>query len=164
MEDIRNYLQMLIDGLQKKQKVLEDIQEIVQEQAVILGAEEMDQTAFDNSMAKKADLIAQLEKLNDGFENVYDRVRDDLMVDKEKYREQIKILQELIAVVSEKSIHIETMEERNKNKADNFFNLRRREIRSLRRSNTVANSYQQTMTGQAYLGTFDIESTIDRKN
>ena len=121
MEDIRNYLQMMIDSLQKKEKVLSDIEKIVQEQAQILSIDNIDQIAFDDSMARKADLIEELERLNDGFEHIYDRIKEGLVGDKEKYAQYIKELQTLIAKVSEKSILIETMEERNENRADNRF-------------------------------------------
>ena len=154
---------MLIDGLQKKYNVLEDIHKIVNEQAVILSADKVDQIKFDNSMARKADLISELEKLNDGFENVYERVRDALMEKKDNFKDEIKTLQELIAKVSEKSVLIETMEERNKKKAEDFFSLRRREIRSVKQSNAVAKSYFQNMTGMAYTSPMDTVSQIDKK-
>ena len=74
-----------------------------------------------------------------------------------KYASYIKQLQTLITRVSEKSILIETMEERNKNRAENFFRLRHREIKSLKQSSAVANSYQRTMSGNAYkIGGFDV--------
>lgn len=150
MEAINNYLQLMIESLQKKDKVLEDIKAIVLNQAEILSADVIDQTAFDNSMARKSDLINELDRLNDGFEKIYDRIKDALIADKDKYSSYIKQLQSLIATVSEKSILIQTMEERNRAKADSFFKSRQQEIKSLKRSNSVARSYQQTMSGQAY--------------
>lgn len=163
MDNVKNYLQMLIDGLNKKKRVLEDIQKLVQHQAVLLDDDKVDQIAFDNSMARKSDLISELNKLNDGFENVYDRVRDELLINKDMYKEDIKKLQELISAVSEKSILIETMEERNMKKAEDFFKLRHREIKSVKQSNAVANSYFQNMSGQAYVSSFDTTSKIDAK-
>lgn len=159
MEDIRNYLQMMIESLQKKENVLKNIELIVQEQAQILSVDNIDQVAFDDSMARKADLIEELERLNDGFEHIYDRIKEGLVEDKEKYASYIKQLQDLISRVSEKSILIETMEERNKNRADTFFSLRHREIKSLKQSSAVANSYQRAMAGSAYKTSgFDVKT------
>lgn len=163
MDGINNYLQIMIESLQKKDKILEDIRLLVISQAEILGKDTIDQVEFDNSMARKSDLINELDRLNVGFEELYERIKAPLLSEKEKYTSYIKQLQDLISKVSEKSILIQTMEERNMAKADSFFRGRQQEIRSLRRSNSVARSYQQTMTGQAYAGVYQFDTGIDKK-
>lgn len=57
---------------------------------------------LDANMEQKDGLIQKLTALDDGFETLYERVKEQLSTNKDAYKNQIKRIQELITKVTEK--------------------------------------------------------------
>ena len=159
MGETNPYIQLLIEGLQKKKKVLDQIILKNQQQIEILSQDMVEFDAFDQNVSDKGELIKTLAVLDEGFESVYERVKVELIGNKEKYRAQIKLLQQLIKEITDKSVSIQTMEARNKKKIEDYFSYTRASIHQAKHVNKVANSYYNTMTGKSIQG----ESTWDQK-
>jgi phage host-nuclease inhibitor protein Gam len=102
---------------------------------------------LDENMAKKDELIKQLTALDDGFETLYAKIGEQLAAQKDKYKPQIKRLQELISRVTEKSVSIQAQEARNKKLIEDYFKGQRNEIRRGRKSSKVAYDYYKNMSG-----------------
>ena len=140
------YLDMLEDSLRKKREVLKSLYKDCELQRDILKAEDtLDETGFDDAVARKGDLIRQLEELNDGFADIYDRVRIELEQDKHKYRDRIGRMQELIREVTDLGNSVEAIERRNKKLAENYFSNRRQDINRNRKTNQAALDYYLNM-------------------
>ena len=77
-----------------------------------VSGEKMDDTAFELSMDNKENLINELNVLDDGFEKVYDRVKDILITDdgKKKYESEIREMKKLISDITDKSMEIQRQE------------------------------------------------------
>ena len=88
--------QILLQSLEKKTKLLDDMirQNGVQEE--LLKEEDLDMDAFDEAINQQGFYIEELDKLDQGFETVYDRVREELLRDKARYRMEIIRMKELI--------------------------------------------------------------------
>ena len=101
--------------------------------------------ALDASIKAKGALVDRLNKLDDGFESVYEKVREDLLEHKEEHRDEIKRLQELISRITEKSVAIEAAEARNKDLVETYFRMEKKKIKSSRNLTKAANTYAVNM-------------------
>lgn len=88
--------QILLQSLEKKNELLDQmiLQNRAQEQ--ILKQEEFDMDAFDEAIDRQSAYVEELDKLDRGFEAVYDRVREELMENRERYRTEITRMKEQI--------------------------------------------------------------------
>ena len=96
-------------------------------------------------MDEKAKLIEEIVKLDNGFESIYEKVREQLLVNKEQYKVQIHNLQGLISKVTEKSTAIQAIEARNKAQMDIVFATQKKEVQNRRNAMSVARDYYQNM-------------------
>ena len=143
---IENYLQVLEESLHKKMGVLDGIEEANRRQEEILKQEPVSEDAFDGTIEEKGALIEELNKLDEGFESLYENIREQLSADREKYKAQIAAIQKLIALVAEKSVSIQAQEARNKVLAESFFASRKQELQKGRRSSKAAMDYYRNMS------------------
>lgn len=141
-----NYLQIMIECLEKKVTVLEQVSELDKRQLEIAMAQPMDLTAFDKTMDEKGVLIDELGKLDDGFTSTYDLVREEVSQEPEKYREQIARLQELIREAMDKGVSVEAQEKRNKAAMEAAISMKRKEIRSKKVSASAAIRYYNAVS------------------
>lgn len=141
-----NYLQMMIDSLNKKKKILTRIVELNEEQDAILSEPVLDDEVFDSNMKAKGDCIDGLDKLDEGFQSLFNRVRDELEVNKAMYTAEIASMKKLITEVTELGTKIEVQEARNKVKVEAMFRRERQEHKEAKRSASMAKSYYQSMS------------------
>lgn len=137
--------QILVESLEKKSRILD---EIIEENAVqerLFKQEELDMDALDASSDRMGELAEKLELLDEGFESVYDRIRQELINNKSAYREEIKRMQELIAVITEKVVTINAARMRNKLQAENRFKKSRQQIGTASSKIKVTQSYYNNM-------------------
>ena len=142
---MNNYLQILEDSLKKKLAILEQIEEKSQEQALMLRDSDVSLQQIDENMDAKARLIEELEPLDNGFEGLYEKIREELLPQKEQYREEIQRLHKLIAQVTEKSASIQALEARNKAEIELVFSREKKKLQSNRNALSVASNYYQNM-------------------
>ncbi len=147
----RNYINILLQDLRKKNLVLDQIIEANLKQRDALEDPNLDPDDFDTIVEHKAKLIEQLEQLDDGFEQIYARVREELMTNKAQYAGEIKEMQALIRQLTDKSASIETQEQRNKAMMTQKFAKVRKQVREIRSSQKVVNQYYQNMMKTNYI-------------
>ena len=96
-----SYLDMMEDSLRDKIEVLNEIVKENETQKEILeSTTEFDEKGFDEAISRKGELIRRVDNLNDGFESLYERVKEELDQNKEKHKERIRIFQDLINQLS----------------------------------------------------------------
>ena len=140
-----NYLKVLQESLHKKKEILESILKASEKQRENVSAEEVDWDAFDRGVEAKGILIDQLMKLDDGFQNVYDHVKEELAVNKEQHKAEIVGMQNLIRAVTELGVQIETLEVRNKALIEKRFAEEHKQIKQSKVGSKVAMEYYQKM-------------------
>ncbi len=139
-------LDMLEESLQKKVEILTRIEEQNTKQADILSdSEKVDEAAFDATVDAKSKLIDEINSLDDGFQSLFDRVKEEIGEHKEQYADQIKRMQKLIQEITGKSASIEASEHRNKRLAEKYFSTARENMNQSRNSSSAAFNYYQTM-------------------
>ena len=142
---IRSYLQILQDSLVKKLELLTKIEKKSLEQAEMLKNQTVEAELVDINMDEKMQMIEEVLALDEGFESIYGKIRAQLEAEKESYKTEIKILQNMIMKVTEKSASIQAIEARNKTQMDVYFANQKRGLQSKRSAMTVARDYYQNM-------------------
>lgn len=142
---MENYLQVLEESLNKKVDVLKKIGQMNEEQERLFKEDVFSEKAFDEIIDRKGMLIDDLNKLDEGFENLYEHIRLQLLDGKEKYATQIAALQKLITKVTEMGASVQAQEARNKELADNYFLNRKKELKQGRHNSKAALNYYRNM-------------------
>lgn len=136
-----NYMQIMIDSLHKKEEILKKIVVLNDEQAQIASASEFSDEKFYANMESKGDLIEELLKLDEGFNSLFNRIKEEVGDNKSKYAQQIKELQDLIKLVTELGVKVEVQESRNKSLVEKRFAKMKREVANAGRNTKMANTY-----------------------
>lgn len=142
---MENYLSVLEDSLRKKLQILDELTTYTTQQQELLKSEELDYAAFDQLVEKKDPLVQVIMELDQGFEMVYDRIKEQLLGHKELYAVQIRTLQNLISELTDKSVKLQAMEQRNKTAVEQQFRKSREKIRQGRQNKQAALNYYRNM-------------------
>ena len=143
----KEYVVALRESLEKKIKVLDEIIRIGELQSELLEKEELDYDAFDELMNNRDLCLDKLDKLDEGFEIVYNNLSDDIKAHQDDYGDEIKKMQSLIKDITDKSTAIAAMDSRNKSAVDNAFVKSKRGLSEGKRSVSVAMNYYKSMNG-----------------
>ena len=145
------YITIMLQSLQKKEKVLNSIIQINKRQKEELENPSLDPDDFDKTVEEKSELIEQLELLDTGFEKLYDKVREELQANKELYKDEILQMQGSIRALTEKSMEIQAQEARNKQLMEQKFASVKKQVREIRSSQKVVNQYYKNMMKKGYV-------------
>ena len=105
----------------------------------------MDWDAFDALIDVKAELIEELDKLDDGFNAVFNRIRDELDGKRAQYKKEIARLQEQIREVTAQSTSLMASEQRNKDLMEKQAMGTRKQLRQTKVNSRAAASYYKSM-------------------
>ena len=147
---VDDYIQIMVESLNKKSELLDTlIRKNEAQHDCVAGKkyEEVDWDAFNLIVAEKQIAIDRIVKMDEGFQSLYDRVKEQLNEGRDKYADKIKEIQKLIEKVTGQGVKITTGEQRNRKIIEKVFGNRKKEIKRTRNSLKVANSYAQTMSG-----------------
>lgn len=145
------YITILIESLEKKIRILDEIILANQEQREGLEDPNLDPDDFDKIVEKKSEYIEQLDQLDNGFEELFARVRDELNENREKYKEQIHTMQDFIRKITDKSLMIQKQEAQNKELMQQKFAAVRSQAREVRKSQKIVNQYYKNMMKTNYV-------------
>ena len=148
----KQYLAIMEQSLEKKIGILDRIIAKNQEQNAILNDPNMKWEDFDDNANRKMELIEEIDKLDEGFEDLFERVKEELESPggKEKNAAQIVRMQELIRQITEKSTSIQAQEARNKVLVEQYFQQSRERIRKGRTSSKAAMDYYKSMSQTSF--------------
>ena len=155
-----NYLNILEQSLKKKLEVLGQIRIKNEQQRVLLLDEELAPEDFENNIEAKAALVNELELLDQGFEEIYARIQQQIRVNKEQYQEQIRRLQEQIRQITAEGSSIQAEEQRNYKLAQKKFSDVKKQVREVKASHKVVSQYYRNMTNTNYVDA----QFLDNKN
>ena len=143
-----SYINIMRESLEKKRDILDRIIELNRQQKLLLQDPNLLPEDFEKNMDNKAGFVEQLNLLDDGFEELFERVKGSLSENKQQYADEIKKMQELIKEITEKTNTIQTQEARNKEEADRKFADVRDQVKGVRNSQKVVQQYYQNMMQQ----------------
>lgn len=142
------YIKLLEDTLSKKEEALKKLLELTRLQENIISADELKEEDFLQTLEQKEEQIDLLSKLDDGFEQLFQSVKDELINNKAKYTEEITALKELITAITDLSVELQAMEKRNKTRLEAYFSIKRKEIRNSRINSRSVTNYYKSMSKQ----------------
>lgn len=143
--------QILVESLEKKSRILDEIINENEAQELLFKQETLDMEALDASADRMGALADKLDLLDEGFEAVYDRIRQELIDNKAAYREEIRRMQELIGEITEKVVGINAARMRNKLQAENHFKKNRQQIGKVSSKMKASQNYYNNMNGLGYV-------------
>lgn len=145
------YIAVLVQSLKKKNEILDMIMLLNKRQKQELENPNLEPDEFDKTVEEKAKLVDELNKLDDGFKEVFEKSREDLEQHKTQYAGEIKEMQNYIRKLTEKSASIQAQESRNKDLMTQKFSSIRKQAREVRTSQKVVNQYYKNMMKTNYI-------------
>ncbi len=142
------YLEILEESLRKKIELLDRILKYNQDQEGLFEDPTSELERYDDYIEEKGRMTEELEKLDDGFESLYERVSEELKAGREMYADSIRRMQELIRQISEKTASVQAQEARMKASLERNMEARKAEIGRVRRSVQASRTYRQGPGGQ----------------
>lgn len=141
-----DYLQIMIESLEKKIDVLDQVLALDKRQIAIALEQPFDVEKYDKTMDEKGALIDELNKLDDGFTSTYERVRDTVQANPKAYADKVQRMQDLIRMAIDKGVAVEAQEQRGKQAMKSAVASKRKEIRSIKVSSEAATKYYKSMS------------------
>jgi hypothetical protein len=148
---MESYVDVLLKSLENKIEILKKIKEKNKKQAEILKTKPFAAEEFDRNTSEKGNLISELSKLDDGFDVVYSRVREELANNKDKYRNEILKMQALISEITDRSVSIQAEERRNKTLVESVFADERKASKQSKKTSKVSLDYYKNMSRTNYV-------------
>ncbi len=139
------YVNMMVDSLDRKKRILEYILVKTREQESLLKDEEMDPDAFQAIIDEKGEQIDELNKIDEGFDTLFSYVEKEIKENRMTYRKQIEQMQQLIGDVSELGIQIQALEHQNSGHFKVYLANQRKLIRDFNVNSRTTTSYYQNM-------------------
>lgn len=140
-----SYIEILKQSLTKKIELLDTIMALNVLQKDMLENPDLDPDELEENLNRKADLVEQLSKLDDGFSQIYDRVRADLAENRGAYSEDIAQMKRDINAIMDKSTAIQSQEKRNQVLMQQKFTSVKKQIKEVKKSRQAVNSYYRNM-------------------
>ena len=140
-----DYVVMLRESLEKKVDILEVLLIRNKEQAAILQDPNTSPDDLEKNMNMKSELIDRIVMLDDGFEQLFNRVKAILDEDRATYADEIRLMQDLIRKITELTADVEATEYKNKEYAKTRFSNIKKDLREVKKSGDVVSSYYKNM-------------------
>lgn len=147
MELQTTYIKILQDTLEKKQKIMQEIYEETRRQEQLLKKTTDQTTGLDQCMDRKSICLQKLNELDDGFELLYEKVRELLQTSPGQFQKEIEGLKKSISHIMDLSISIQALEQRNKLSMERYLLRHRKNIQTYRSGQRKVGSYYNSMTG-----------------
>lgn len=148
--ETEKYLNILIENLEKKKKVLGILLEKTVRQNECIAKKDQDSanwTQFEVLMIEKDSAIKQVEELDTAFESIFDKVKPELDNNKDDYADQIKKLKKLITELTDSGVKISSIEERNRAEVERIMTAAKAGIGKARKNLKATSGYIATMYG-----------------
>lgn len=139
------YIAIMLQSLEKKEKVLTEISRLNDVQKDQLDRVDSSVDEFDETVEAKSKLIEQLEYLDSGFEKLYAQVAEELSQSPDSHAPEIRKMQDLIRKITDDSVLIQAQEARNKRMMMQKFATVKRQAQSIRLNSKAITGYYKTM-------------------
>ncbi|MBR3103161.1 MAG: flagellar export chaperone FlgN [Lachnospiraceae bacterium] len=148
---MEQYLDAMIQSMDEKSDCLKQLLDMTAEQEKALAKENIDWDTFDRLIDEKEAVIDRLGQLDDGFQAVFDKIRDELEGKKALYKDRIAKLQGQIRQVTDQSNALIAAEQKNKELMENATSIERKRIRQTKANAKVATNYYNNMNRINYI-------------
>lgn len=144
----KTYLSLLIDVVNKKENLLDQLILDTIKQSYCFSDTDFNDEKYDEIYQKKEALIKEIETLDEGFESLYQRVREEMSTNRYEYEQEIKKLQSKIRTITDRIVRLQKLEADNKVKFDVFLRNKRKQIKDYSVNKRTAAAYYKNMMSQ----------------
>ena len=145
MEQTAMYVNIMQQSLERKYDYLKEILDITKEQSELIKNDSLEDDVFEATLDRKEILINNINEIDKGFTAVYDKVRGEVLEDRQLYRNQLLKIQELIKKCVDLGMEIEALEERNRAGIERKLSMGFKGVKQAKQSKSVASKYYQSM-------------------
>jgi len=145
MDYTTDYVQILKESLERKLKLLAQVADYNNIQKEICARESFSIEEYDDIVTKKGNLADEIESIDEGFTLVYNRVSEVLKTEKDKYKDDIVVLQKYISEITEMISSIQADEKRLFETAKDKLADKKGEVGAARKNNQMAANYYKSM-------------------
>lgn len=156
----KSYVRVLKESLCRKKEILKELLTDTAKQTELIDGEEIGWDEFERIMEHKEKLIEELEKLDDGFDLVFQRVQEELTGNPKQYETDIQFMKGLIRDITSLSTSLEADENRNKTAIERRMLTGKKELHRKKVSAKAATTYYQN----AKQFNFVDPQLLDKKN
>lgn len=114
------------------------------EQEKLANSTEFDSERFDELFDQKDVLLKEMGELDQGFDATFSRIRDELLDNKEKYRDEILQLQQLIRATVDHGAEIAATESRTKDSLGNVMKRQKQDLAKRKVSSKTVMDYYKS--------------------
>jgi len=146
LDETKIQLKILLELLDKKKKILEQIYTITENQYVIVNTDENDMDLFDGMVKEKHSLIEKVNEIDKHFLNIYNKISSIIKQNPTIYKDIIKDLQDEIRDISKIDTKIKIQEEKNRQELLINMNSKSKKQGLLKNRKQVIESYKKYST------------------
>jgi len=146
MDQTGTYINIMQESLLRKKQYLAEILDLTKRQEQLAKPKKIDEEAFGETIYRKDVLINNILEIDKGFSSVYDRVRTEILDNRELYQDELLNMQKLIKECVDLGMKIEALEERNRAALERAFSVGFKGIKRAKQSKNVANKYYKSMS------------------
>lgn len=139
------YVDMMVDSLKRKKQILSYLYKATREQEQLLKDEDMDADSFRQLVDAKGEKIDELNSIDEGFDTLFKFVKQEFQGNRDKYRDKIRQMQELISDISDFGVQIQALEQQNSEHFKIYLARHRKMVREFHVNNKTASTYYQNM-------------------
>ena len=139
-------LNLLETNLIEKNAVLDKLIALADKQAELLNVDSIAIKDFDSCMDEQDALLEELMQLDDGFEQLCEKVAEELTDKADECTAQLERIRQINQEHLNKSKGLQEKEASNKERLEQYFDKERKAIGSGRRSSKAAMDYYKTMS------------------
>lgn len=159
----KQYVTVMIDSLKNKNTLLEFLLSRTKSQEELIKGKKYDEInwkQFDVIIEEKDNAISRVESLDDGFQQLFDKMKEEIDQNRSLYASQIREMQDMIRSLTDLGMSIQALEERNRQEIERIMMSSKKEIKGAKKKLKVSGAYIASMYG----GNIPPESTqIDHK-
>jgi methyl-accepting chemotaxis protein len=153
------YVQILRESLEKKAVLLDKIKEENLRQRDILMDEQASPEDFQETVDHKEKWIDELNALDDGFQLVFERVKEIFEQNKAKYKTEILQMKAMIRQITDDTAYIRAQEQENYKLAQHKFAGIKQQAQKIRRSQSAVSQYYKSMNGPDHVDAQFLDKT-----
>lgn len=152
-----NELQLLIESLEKKRGILKDILKKSRQQGEVASSEQFDAERFDSLVDEKSELLIRMDEMDQGFDSTFNRIKEELLADKDTYKKEIARMQGLIRETVDLGAQIHATEVRTKESLERTLKNNRQELLKRRTSSKSVRDYYKANSQLDFVGSYFID-------
>lgn len=114
LNNVKVNLKILLEILQKKEILLNEIYNITINQNTVITSEKVNMVMFEEMIKEKRIRIDDINDMDEKFQNIFDNIKKDIARYKENYIEAIRELKKFINENINLKMKIELQEEKNR--------------------------------------------------